>query len=103
MTCGDCNVNLPCKRLEHREGCVFSNDETPCSDQIRYLFWKHLTGVQRLEILVKTNLIPSVAIKPLPQTMERLVLDRAADIPGKLQEIWNLLYEYESVLAGRCE
>ena len=58
--------------------------------KLKFLFWRHLDWQQRLQVLVKADVLPKNADRPLPQTMERLALDRAR-VDGKLRAVWDAM------------
>jgi hypothetical protein len=62
-------------------------DESEQFARLRYFFWKYLDWSERLKILVDLDLLPSTLNQPVPQTFERLALDKART-NGKLHELW---------------
>lgn len=73
-------------------------DEIDMSEQardfakLRYMFWRYLSWQDRLQILVELELLPEQVTKPLPQTLERLSLDRAQS-RGSLDLLWDAIME----------
>lgn len=60
-------------------------------DRLRYLFWRYLDWRQRLKVLVDIDALPETADQPLPQTLERIALDKAAKNPAKLHDLWEAI------------
>lgn len=58
--------------------------------KLKFLFWRHLDWQQRLAVLVEADVLPRTADRPLPQTMERLALEQAAQA-GKLGAVWDAM------------
>lgn len=61
--------------------------------KLRYLFWKYLNWDERLSVLVKLDLLPSQVEQPIPQTLERLALEKAQD-EGKLSQLWDSIMNF---------
>jgi predicted phosphodiesterase len=60
--------------------------------RLRYFFWRYLDWHQRLKVLVELDILPSTMNQPLPQTMERLALNKAQS-QGKLYDLWTAVME----------
>jgi hypothetical protein len=58
--------------------------------RLRYLFWRHLDWSQRMRALVHVDVLPNTATNPLPQTIERIALNRAREL-GKLADLWDIV------------
>jgi predicted phosphodiesterase len=59
-------------------------------ERLRLLFWRYLDWQQRLKVLVQADVLPATADQPVPQTLERLAIDRAKQ-QGKLAAIWEAM------------
>ena len=69
---------------------VMATEDNPGLAKLKYLFWRYLDWRQRLDVLVKADVLPSSAVQPVPQTMERLALERAQQ-QDKLSEVWDAI------------
>jgi GTPase-associated adaptor domain len=67
------------------------NNQTAGFDRLRYLFWRYLDWRQRLKVLVDVDALPKTSDQPVPQTLERVALETAAKIPGKLHALWDAI------------
>lgn len=61
--------------------------------KVRYLFWKYLGWRERLSVLVELNLLPAKLDQPIPQTLERMALEKAKS-EGKLSKLWEAVMKY---------
>lgn len=58
--------------------------------KLKLLFWRHLDWRQRLTVLVRVDILPPTADKPVSQSLEELAIERArAD--GKLGVLWDAM------------
>jgi hypothetical protein len=58
-------------------------------DALQFYFWRYLDWRTRLKVLVDLDLLPHVADRPLPQTLEQIALREAlAGGPEKLSKLW---------------
>lgn len=62
--------------------------ETADFARLRYLFWQYLDWQQRLKVLVEVDALPQTASQPIPQTLERIALDKASKSKEKLHALW---------------
>ncbi len=62
--------------------------ETAEFARLRYLFWQYLDWQQRLKVLVDADVLPRTALQPVPQTLERLALDKASRNRETLRALW---------------
>ena len=76
--------------MEQKDSTV--NFEDGFAD-LRYFFWKYLDWQQRLEVLVELDLLPATRTQPVPQTLEKLALERASKT-GKLFDLWNKIMKF---------
>lgn len=60
--------------------------------RLRYYFWRFLDWRQRLTVLAKIGILPSIPDKALSQTMERVALNEA-QLRNKLYELWIAVME----------
>lgn len=67
-----------------------SNDDEEGLAKLKLLFWRHLDWRQRLTVLVKADILPPTADKPVSQTLEELAIERARD-DGKLGVLWDAI------------
>lgn len=74
-------------------GGTLGMDDEPGLAKLKFLFWRHLSWQQRLKVLVQADILPSSAERPVPQTMERLALEKARR-DGKLAAVWDAMIAY---------
>lgn len=63
-------------------------------DRLRYLFWQYLDWRQRLKVLVDVDALPATADQPVPQTLERVALETAANDVAKLHALWEAIMPF---------
>ena len=73
-------------------GDALVDKETEEFSRLTYFFWRYLKWQDRLKLLVQADTLPRTPDAPLPQTVERLALQRARD-EGKLEMLWHLIME----------
>ncbi len=61
--------------------------------KLKFLFWRHLNWQQRIKVLVQADVLPSSAVQPVPQTLERLAIDTARK-QGKLAAVWDAMASF---------
>jgi hypothetical protein len=66
-----------------------SKTNSPDTDfeRLQYFFWTYLDWNARLTALVTADVLPSLPAQPMPQTLERLALEKARS-SGKLSQLW---------------
>lgn len=83
--CGDANTP---------EEVTQMNDATQNDfERLRYYYWRYLTPQQRLQVLADLEILPAVADKALPQTLEQLALDMAKSA-RKLAPLWSAIMQH---------
>ncbi|MEN6449164.1 MAG: hypothetical protein ABFC96_01610 [Thermoguttaceae bacterium] len=61
--------------------------------RLRLLFWRHLNWRQRLNVLVQLDILPQTADRPMPQTIERLAIERART-ERRLHPLWQAIVQF---------
>jgi hypothetical protein len=109
---------IQCARIKPREVAVVKAESTPPTpvspnaaspeapkggvamepsdgdvEQLQFLFWRYLDWRQRLTVLVKADVLPTSAEKPVPQTLERLAISTARK-QGKLGAVWDAMLDF---------
>lgn len=68
-------------------------DDEASLAKLKFLFWRYLDWQQRLKVLVQADVLPRSADRPVPQTLERLALERARQ-QGNLARVWDAMMAY---------
>ena len=81
----------------HQAGVESEGDPVAEQDyrfaRLRLLFWRHLDWRQRLNVLVQLDILPQTADRPMPQTIERLTIDRART-ERRLHPLWQAVMQF---------
>lgn len=86
------NDDKPEKSLAQEGNGMKAGEEAEKFAKLRYFFWRYLEWSERLKILVSLDLLPSTLNQPVPQTLEKLALEKAQDM-GKLKELWQAIMD----------
>ena len=92
MTNTVCKDGEPENRLPQEDSKMIADSEAEKFGKLRYYFWRYLDWSDRLKILVRLDLLPASLNQPVPQTLEKLALEKARKI-GKLKELWSAIME----------
>lgn len=71
----------------------------PSFPYLRILFWRHLDGMQRVKTLRDIGVICAADVKPLPQTVELILLNQIEAMPDGRERLWRLVKPF--VVASR--
>lgn len=82
--------SAPGESLASNGVAMNSNDDEEGLATLKLLFWRHLDWRQRLTVLVKADVLPPTADKPVSQTLEELAIERARN-DGKLGVLWDAM------------
>jgi hypothetical protein len=61
--------------------------------RLRLLFWRYLDWRQRLNVLVQLDILPNTPDRPMPQTIERLAIERART-ERRLHPLWEAMMKF---------
>ncbi len=65
-------------------------EDTESFAELRFLFWRYLSRDQRIDALIKVQLLTERARARLPSFMEQEAFDEAADDTSIISELWEL-------------